>query len=260
MRLTFETGNTAPEPHDIGDKSSFRELSEHTFGFGWSYPVMLAWKTGPVTMRGTPKEGSDWKVGMTQLLKDYWFHISWGKKPKITKGGAFSPNMRDAMGDPGPWFDDIQYDKKKVPQYVPKQTTKPFLRDGDSDPEGAWFEDAPGWLNLPYQHPEMKESQPFGDFNFGCTFSLYVSAFDSKDRDFQHLKRVCWETSLAGTFNGGLPKGQRLTLTDGGKTVPKSVVEGSFENEKEALLRESGNAHDYLLSLPELMGIPQVMQ
>jgi hypothetical protein len=91
MRLTFETGNNAPEPHDIGDKSSFRELSEHTFGFGWSYPVMLKWNTGPVTVRGTPEEGSDWKVGMTQLLKDYWFHISWGKKAKNSEGRHVLP-------------------------------------------------------------------------------------------------------------------------------------------------------------------------
>jgi len=260
MRLTFETGNEAPIPVPIGGKSSFRELSEHTFGFGWCAPALLTWKTGPVTVRGTPEPGSDWKVGMTQLLKDYWFRIWWGpeESPTITRGGGpWSINLRDGMSDSGPWFDDIVYDKKRHPEFEPKQTTKPFVQDGDSDPVGGWFEDSPGWLNLPYQHPDAKEPQAFGGFDFGSTFSAYISAYNSKSGEFQHLKRVNWQAVLAGTFDQSRPKDQRLTVARGGEPGSLAVMEGPFENEKEPLLRKGASAYSYLTNLPELMQIPQ---
>lgn len=221
MRLTFEIGNNPPETHHIRD--SFREVKPgEIFAFGWYYPLIFTWKTGPVTVRGMPEPGSDWRVGMIQRLKDYWFNIWWGND-EIKCGKSYPLiNMRDSRKDP-PWFDS-------------EKITGPFIADGQTDSAGAWMEDAPGYLELPYQHPKQKSAEPFGHFNFGCTFFTYITAFNSKSKDskdsYQHLKRVYWQTMLAGTFDGINKKpGQQLTITDGGETVPRGVQDGPFISE-----------------------------
>jgi hypothetical protein len=209
MRLTFAANPPPPGKRDIGE--TFEEKDDNSFGFGWCNPTLFSWASGDVKVHGTPEPGSEWRVGPMQMLKDYWFNIWWGDGGNQKRCGKSFPalNLRDTRNDISkdlsPWYDS---DKK----------SEPFLADGD--PRSTYMEDSPGYFSLPYQHPDLADA--FGEFNFGCTFFAYISAVNANGGgspdSVQHLKRVYWQTMLAGRFDARRPRSERLRITDGGTT------------------------------------------
>lgn len=214
MRVTFETNPPPPVKRDI--KESFEEKNADSFGFGWCNPTILSWASGDVKVHGTPEPGSEWRVGPMQVLKDYWFNISWGEGDNQKECGQSFPalNLRDTRND---------ISKDNSPWYDSGKVSEPFLADGDT--RSTYMEDSPGFFSLPYNHPELADG--FGKFNFGCTFFAYLSAVNANGGgaadSVQHLKRLYWQTMLAGRFDARKPMGERLRITDGGMTEAGSI-------------------------------------
>ena len=113
--------------------------------------------------------------------------------------------------------------KAEEPWFNYCSKSQPFVQDGQK--QDVSIEDSPGFLYVPYRKP-ANNPDASGRFEFGATFFAFLSAYNSGAQQspdeprFQHLKRVYWQTMLAGTFNDGLPE-----ITDGGQTKAPEVID-----------------------------------
>jgi hypothetical protein len=229
MRVTFEGMADSPNLVDIKDSIKPAPMAEDEgFAFGFANPTLFSW-SGSATMHGMPAPGSDWRIGMIQTLKDYWMRIWWADhecvysyKDQMVKDSTTSKAdigiIRPMPGCPAlkaeePWFN-----------YCAK--SEQFVQDGQK--QNVSIEDSPGFLKVPYRKPRNSPAAK-GHFDFGATFYTFLSAYNSgaqqspDESRFQHLKRVYWQTMIAGTFDGDRAAGNRWQITDGGATEAQPV-------------------------------------
>lgn len=210
MRLSFTTNSSSPNKKDI--KETLRDEG-NSFSFGFvSDPTIFSWQND-VIIHGTEQDQlNNWIVGMLQVMKDYRLHIWWGTKPNQKYcGGAFTNvNLRDVKNSMSgsPWFDDLT-------------TSEPFAI--NEDKKTTMLNDSPGALKIPYHNPEAGSTETFGNFDFGCSFVTYLSAFNYNNPQspeaWRHLKSVNWETHLNGSFDTRQPAETKLNLGSGDTVI-----------------------------------------
>lgn len=217
MRVTFEATHQAPAPIDLAARID-PAIKYNEFSFGGGDPALFSWQA-EVKVRGTPEEGSEWKAGMLQLVRNYRLEVWWGREGSAqTSCHGTYENTLDSK-DAGPWFDS---------SLIADQPR--FANDGDT--QTASIKDSPQ-VTLPYTN--FKKGPPdatSGRFDFSASFITYVSAFNSKAENtldvfskdaYQHLKSVKWQLGMTGEFDGSRTGDERVRKTGGGKTTVGSV-------------------------------------